>query len=66
MTLNVAATGYALLRNPHTNKGTAFSDRERRELGLEGLLPPVPTSLDHQIVADRNNIDTMPWPRSSS
>ncbi|WFU39107.1 NAD-dependent malic enzyme [Bradyrhizobium sp. CB82] len=43
------AKGYALLRDPHTNKGTAFSDEERRNLGLEGLLPPVPASLDHQI-----------------
>jgi malate dehydrogenase (oxaloacetate-decarboxylating)(NADP+) len=49
MTVNVAATGYALLRNPHTNKGTAFSEEERRSLGLDGLLPPVPTSLEHQI-----------------
>jgi malate dehydrogenase (oxaloacetate-decarboxylating)(NADP+) len=50
MTLNIGSKGYALLRNPHTNKGTAFSDEERRNLGVEGLLPPVPTSLDHQIV----------------
>jgi malate dehydrogenase (oxaloacetate-decarboxylating)(NADP+) len=49
MTVNVAATGYALLRNPQTNKGTAFSEEERRNLGLDGLLPPVPTSLDHQV-----------------
>jgi malic enzyme len=49
MTVNVAATGYTLLRNPHTNKGTAFSEEERRNLGLDGLLPPVPTSLEHQI-----------------
>jgi malate dehydrogenase (oxaloacetate-decarboxylating)(NADP+) len=43
------AKGFALLRDPHTNKGTAFSDEERRNLGLEGVLPPVPTSLAHQI-----------------
>src|ERR1700758_2122218 len=49
MTLNNGSKGYALLRNPHTNKGTAFSHEERRNLGLEGLLPPVPMSLDHQI-----------------
>ncbi|SIO65539.1 malate dehydrogenase (oxaloacetate-decarboxylating)(NADP+) [Bradyrhizobium erythrophlei] len=49
MTLNIGSKGYALLRNPHTNKGTAFSDEERRNFGVEGLLPPVPTSLDHQI-----------------
>jgi len=49
MALNIGTKGYELLRNPHTNKGTAFSDEERRNLGVEGLLPPVPTSLDHQI-----------------
>jgi malate dehydrogenase (oxaloacetate-decarboxylating)(NADP+) len=49
MTLNIGSKSYALLRNPHTNKGTAFSDEERRNLGVEGLLPPVPTSLDHQM-----------------
>jgi malate dehydrogenase (oxaloacetate-decarboxylating)(NADP+) len=49
MTLNIGSRGYALLRNPHTNKGTAFSDKERRDLGVEGLLPPVSTTLDHQI-----------------
>src|SRR5580692_3637302 len=49
MTENIAATGYALLRNPQTNKGTAFSEEERRNLRLDGLLPPVPTSLEHQI-----------------
>ena len=41
--------GYALLRNPRTNEGTAFSDAERRNLGLEGLLPPVPTTLERQV-----------------
>jgi len=49
MALNIGTKGYELLRNPHTNKGTAFSDEERRNLGVEGLLPPVPTSLDHQM-----------------
>jgi malate dehydrogenase (oxaloacetate-decarboxylating)(NADP+) len=49
MTANFAGNGYALLRNPHTNKGSAFSGEERRGLGLEGLLPPVPATLDHQI-----------------
>jgi len=32
--------GVALLYNPLLNKGTAFSDQERKLLDLEGLLPP--------------------------
>jgi len=41
--------GAELLRNPHLNKGTAFTAAERREYGLEGLLPPAVTSIDLQI-----------------
>ena len=41
--------GHAVLQEPLLNKGTAFSPRERAELGLEGLLPPVVESLDEQV-----------------
>ncbi|MEU8401542.1 NAD-dependent malic enzyme [Nonomuraea sp. NPDC048892] len=41
--------GLAVLREPLLNKGTAFSPRERAELGLEGLLPPVVETLDEQV-----------------
>src|SRR5262249_37987039 len=42
-------TGYDLLRNPRLNKGTAFTDAERRALRLEGLLPPAVTTLALQV-----------------
>jgi malate dehydrogenase (oxaloacetate-decarboxylating)(NADP+) len=44
-----AATGYELLRNPRLNKGSAFTEAERRAHGLEGLLPPVPITLELQV-----------------
>ncbi|XP_050213624.1 NADP-dependent malic enzyme [Mercurialis annua] len=34
------ASGYTLLRNPHHNKGLAFTDKERDAHYLRGLLPP--------------------------
>ena len=53
-------TGYDLLRNPRLNKGTAFTEAERRAYGLEGLLPPTVTNLDLQIArrhAEIANLD---------
>jgi len=47
--MNQHSTGYRLLHNPRLNKGTAFTEAERRKYGLEGLLPPVVTSIDLQI-----------------
>ena len=40
--------GDALLNFPVLNKGTAFTDRERNELGLRGILPPRVTSMAEQ------------------
>ena len=42
-------TGYDLLHNPRLNKGTAFTQEERRAWGLEGLLPPAVTTIDLQV-----------------
>ena len=41
--------GGNVLRQPYLNKGSAFSAAERRALGIEGLLPPVPSTLEIQI-----------------
>jgi malate dehydrogenase (oxaloacetate-decarboxylating)(NADP+) len=42
-------TGYQLLHNPRLNKGTAFTEGERRAYGLEGLLPPAITNTELQV-----------------
>lgn len=56
MTAEIEVSGYSLLRNPVTNKGTAFSSEERGRYRLEGLLPPVPASLDMQVARIRAQI----------
>jgi malate dehydrogenase (oxaloacetate-decarboxylating)(NADP+) len=50
------ATGYDLLRNPRLNKGTAFTEAERRAWGLEGLLPPVVSNIGLQVARRRAEI----------
>jgi len=47
--IEVDLTGSDLLANPLLNKGTAFTERERDELGLHGFLPPHIGSLEDQI-----------------
>jgi malate dehydrogenase (oxaloacetate-decarboxylating)(NADP+) len=41
--------GIALLDDPIRNKGTAFTSEERRQYGLEGLLPHSVENLDRQV-----------------
>ncbi|NWH07878.1 MAG: NAD-dependent malic enzyme [Alphaproteobacteria bacterium] len=48
-TLLVAQSGTELLTNPLLNKGTAFTEDERRSFGLNGLLPPQIASLEEQL-----------------
>jgi len=53
-------TGYDLLHTPRLNKGTAFTEAERRAHGLEGLLPPAITTMELQIArrhAEIANLD---------
>jgi len=41
--------GYAVLHDPHVNRGSAFTLEQRQALRLEGLLPPRVDTLDLQI-----------------
>ncbi|MEQ8785260.1 MAG: NAD-dependent malic enzyme [Pirellulaceae bacterium] len=45
----VGKTGVDRIEDPLLNKGTAFTEQERREFGLMGLLPPHVESLDEQV-----------------
>jgi malate dehydrogenase (oxaloacetate-decarboxylating) len=47
--LKVDLSGYDLINDPLLNKGTAFTEEERDELHLHGILPPHVGSLDDQI-----------------
>ena len=38
------ARGYSVLRDPALNKGTAFTESERKALEIDGLVPPVVTT----------------------
>ncbi|HXJ40484.1 MAG TPA: NAD-dependent malic enzyme, partial [Bryobacteraceae bacterium] len=44
-----ALNGLQLINDPLLNKGTAFTEEERDEFALHGLLPPHVGSLDDQI-----------------
>mgnify|MGYP000889584635 CR=1 FL=1 len=39
---------HEILNNPFLNKGTAFTMKERKELGLIGLLPPTVQTIEEQ------------------
>lgn len=41
--IKTTARGYQVLRDPSLNKGTAFTEEERKALDLNGILPPVIT-----------------------
>ena len=41
-------SGYELLKDPFLNKGTAFTQEERKAYQLEGLLPPAVETIELQ------------------
>ncbi|MBN2800785.1 MAG: NAD-dependent malic enzyme [Deltaproteobacteria bacterium] len=61
--LSVHTKGTCLLLNPFINKGAAFTTAERRQLDLNGLLPPVVATMETQLsrsyAAFRNKQDDL-------
>jgi malate dehydrogenase (oxaloacetate-decarboxylating)(NADP+) len=54
--------GYSLLRNPRTNKGTAFTPEERTKYGLEGLLPAQVETLETQMLRINGQLNLIESP----
>ena len=46
----VRSRGTRAMANNFINKGTAFSEQERLDLGLSGSLPPTVRPLDKQVL----------------
>lgn len=53
-------SGVALLRDPALNKGTAFTEKEREILGLQGLLPPRVHTMEEQVSRVLENLRRKP------
>ncbi|MCZ1269204.1 NAD-dependent malic enzyme, partial [Paenibacillus tundrae] len=47
--LKTSLKGKDVLSNPMLNKGTAFNEEERRELNLNGILPPMVLNIEEQV-----------------
>jgi malate dehydrogenase (oxaloacetate-decarboxylating) len=60
MAPHLHATARALLADPLTNKGTAFTEAERDRHGLHGLLPPHVGTLEGQIERRRRALEALP------
>ncbi|XP_028581847.2 NADP-dependent malic enzyme, mitochondrial isoform X2 [Podarcis muralis] len=54
----VKKRGYDITRNPHLNKGMAFTLEERLQLGIHGLLPPCFLSQDVQVLRVLKSYET--------
>ena len=50
-------SGYELLNDPFLNKGTAFTEEERKKYGLTGILPPAVQTLEQQARQAYENVE---------
>ncbi|XP_076189265.1 NADP-dependent malic enzyme isoform X2 [Aptenodytes patagonicus] len=51
--------GYDVLRDPHLNKGMAFTLEERQQLNIHGLLPPCFLGQDAQVYSILKNFERL-------
>ncbi len=58
----VVRHGMDVLRDPLSNKGTAFTERERDRLGLRGLLPPHVSTMEEQVARVLENVRRLSSP----
>ncbi|HEX7580223.1 MAG TPA: oxaloacetate-decarboxylating malate dehydrogenase, partial [Thermoanaerobaculia bacterium] len=58
--ISTPVKGKAILMDPFTNKGTAFTARERDELDLNGLLPPAICTMEQQLQRVYENFQAKP------
>ncbi len=56
----VSRKGKALLLDARTNKGTAFTEEERTELDLQGLVPPIVSTMQQQLDRCYENFNAKP------
>lgn len=54
--------GHSILRNPHYNKGTAFTKDEREKYGLLGMLPDKIETIETQILRVQEQLDNLDKP----
>ncbi|XP_048454159.1 NADP-dependent malic enzyme-like [Rhincodon typus] len=55
---HIKKRGYEITRNPHLNKGMAFTLEERLQLGIHGLLPPCFLTQDVQVLRVLKSYET--------
>jgi malate dehydrogenase (oxaloacetate-decarboxylating) len=60
--VRVALRGDAILNNPRFNKGTAFTEQERKEFGLIGRLPFSVNTIDQQCARAYDQLEAMDTP----
>ena len=58
--LRTGLSGYELMLNPRLNKGTAFTEAERDDFALHGLLPPHVGTLEDQRERRKRVLDSRP------